>query len=203
MGKVILAGLTAVVVLMSGCSATTQYETDIITLKDKNKEKEEKGKEIVTVWVDQITSRGWNFGRGVIRENYKYSFAVAATETLKRGYKYFTIVSPEDFLSVLKAHNVTNVQDAYDACVLDKKDGFMQPSFNPYTKCDSISNKFDNGNMLEVRAINHDAAAYRIEFTNTKKEGSTNTFDAKKVLESDLVKGLNKDYFVKGTRDAY
>ncbi len=198
MKKIITTGVVAASILLSGCGVTTKYSTDL-HIPDKNKP-------IVSILVDQdATSLGNVMVGSVVRTNYMYSFAVAATKTTDSGYKYFTIVEPVELAKQLVDREVTNVQEAYNACD-SGKGGFMDfgitYTYNlgtSKTNCDVMTYRYTDPTLTGGSVV-HKNVKYLIEMHNEPRANSNTTFNAKEVLGSELVSSLNKEYFVEGNR---
>ena len=199
MRKIITTGVIAASILLSGCGITTDYMTDLHVSKKSNRT-------LVTILVDQdSTSLGGLMVGSVVRTNYMYSFAVASKKTIDEGYKYFTIVRPTELVQQLTDRNVTNVQEAYDAC--DSGDGSFIRFGTTYTynlgtnrnNCDVMTNRYTNATLTGGTVV-HKSVAYTFEMHNGSSLSPNATFDAQKVLDSELVSDLDKEYFVQGKR---
>ena len=200
-----LFAIAVVVLFISGCSVTSK--TSVYG----------HGNQDIFVYVDRdSTALGFILADSVGRTNYMYSFAVAAQYTLDHGYKYFSIYEPKQFIEQLKDRNATNVQEAYDAC--KSGSGSFQTGLTFTTFYDSVTNKLrsNSWNTDNIKYSNncdsilylykeptykgttvHRAVRYRIEMHNKNRHDNI-TFNAQDVLNSELIRELNKDYFVNG-----
>ncbi len=129
------------------------------------------------------------------RENYKYSFAIAATKTIDSGFTYFSISGPEHFVKQYQDRNVTNVQEAYTACM--EGEGSFYTTFSlrwmsGTSNCEYIVKSFNE--LDGIKTARHIAIKYTIEMHNEDRKDDL-TFNAKEVLASELINGLNKKYF--------
>jgi len=191
-----LTMLAILAILASGCSAT--YKTKV---SPPGKYKHNG----VAIEVDQdATNFSYTGNASVMRVNYKYALAVAAKTTLDRGFKYFSIEGPRPLMDQLKDRNVTNVEEAYNAC--DSGDG----SFRMYYSIESAGEEFDGNHRRRKNCdniifgwresvfnggANHRYVRLSFEMSNEDKKNNR-TFNAKEVLESDFMKDLNPAYFV-------
>jgi|GEM_PF-6409062 len=136
----------------------------------------------------------------VVRYNYKHSFGAAATTTKNAGFKYFTIIEPIELVNQFNNRNVTNVQEAYDAC--DTGDG----SFLSNVSTTYLAMGFTEPNC-EVAAFSGDrvtaktkSVRYKFDMHNEPRDTHA-TFNVEEVLSSELLKDANKEYFVPMERD--
>ena len=194
--KIITTGVVSASILLSGCGVTTKYITDL-HVPDKNKP-------IVAILVDQdSTSLGGAMVGSVVRANYMYSFAVAAKTTTDAGYKYFTVIEPVELAKQFTDREVTNVQEAYDAC--DSGDGSFAMGFTyrdlmkEKNNCDVMTHRYSDSTLTGGTVV-HKSVRYVVEMHNEPRTNSNATFNTKEVLDSKLVSSLNKEYFVKGKR---
>lgn len=129
------------------------------------------------------------------RENYKYSFAIAAKKTIDSGFKYFSISGPEQFVKQYEDRNVTNIQEAYTAC-MEGKDSFYTTFsvrwMSGTSNCEYIVRSFSE--MDGIQKAQHRAIKYTIEMHNEDRKDDL-TFNAEEVLTSELIKDLNQKYF--------
>ncbi len=132
-----------------------------------------------------------------IEENYKYTFAIAATSTLDAGFSYFSIVDPEQLAKQYRDRNVTNISEAYTAC-MDGEGSFHTTASLSWIGEDEIPNCQNIVHMFKERdglkTAQHRAIRYTIHMHNEDRKDHT-TFSAEEALKSDLVKDLNKEYF--------
>ncbi len=195
--KIITAGAVVATLMFSGCSLTASYATKVDTIP-------ERPVETIGVMLSQdSTSLGFIAAGDVTRTNYKYAFATIATGTLERGYKYFTVSAPEKFVQQLTNRNVSNFQEAYDACNNGSGSftvGFLsQGVFGGYRNCDSIVIGLQQATLTGGTVL-HKWIHFEAEMHNDARPDSHTTFDAQEILKSDLLDGLNKEYFVKNNR---
>ncbi|RLA78258.1 MAG: hypothetical protein DRG78_15540 [Epsilonproteobacteria bacterium] len=198
LNKIIITGVVVASILLSGCGVTTKYMTDL-HVPDKNKP-------IVAILVDQdATSLGGVMVGSVVRTNFMYSFAVAAQTTTDAGYKYFTVIEPVELAKQFTDREVTNVQEAYDACD-SGEGGFINLgityTFNlgtSKTNCDVMTHRYSDSTLTGGTVV-HKSVRYVIEMHNEPRANGNATFNTKEVLDSKLVSSLNKEYFVKGKR---
>jgi outer membrane murein-binding lipoprotein Lpp len=181
--------------LFSGCSATANYYTQTKKLSAQ--------KPIVDIKVDQdSTSLGWINAGNVTRTNYLYAFGTAAQTTVNNGYKYFTIIKPEELVKQYKDRNVHNLQGAYDACDSGENSFKVGTSLAPAdihnNHCDHII--YERRQATLSGQVIHRAIGFTIEMHNDPRPNSYATFDAQEVLKSDLLKDLNKEYFKENVR---
>jgi len=197
--KIVIA--IAATILISGCSVTQPYSTLATTYQyDKDSNKAE-------IKVDQDSNLlGDTLSGGTVRTNYKYSFGVSAKKTIDQGFKYFTIIEPKELAKQFEDRGVTNVQEAYDAC--DEGEGSFFAGYNvkyPFNSgrgkgynCDDATNSISMTTLLTQET--HKIVKYVIVMHNEPRANSAATFNAQEVLDSKLLEGLNKDYFLSGTR---
>jgi len=184
----LLGGTALFGLIFTGCTA--KYET-VAKFNPETK--------IAVIKVDQdATALGFVNGGNVQRLNYKYSFGAAATTAINNGYSYFSIYLPLDLIIQYKTRNVKNVEEAYEACISGDKSFRWQLSFNFSREgCDTIV--FPKKETTISGTVLHNAIQYTIELHNEDRKDNS-TFNAKEVLESELLKGLNKEYFVSNKR---
>jgi hypothetical protein len=199
MNSVGVGCVIAASIMLSGCGITTSYMTDLHVSHKSDRT-------LVTILVDQdATSLGGIMIGSVVRTNYMYSFAVASTKTIDAGYEYFTIVHPAELVEQLRDRDVTNVQEAYDAC--DAGDGSFIKFGVTYTynlgsnrnNCDVMTNRYTNATLTGGTVV-HKSVAYTFEMHNGSSLSPYATFKAKDVLASELVSDLDESYFVEGKR---
>ncbi|TLS71789.1 hypothetical protein [Aliarcobacter thereius] len=174
--------------LLTGCTA--KYET-VAKFNEETK--------LAVIKVDQdATSVGFVNAGNVQKLNYKYSFGVAATTAINNGFTYFSIYSPHELAYHYRDRKVNNVEEAYEACLSGDGSFRWQLTFN-FTRegCDTIM--FPSRETTISGTVSHRTISYIVELYNEDRKDNI-TFNAKEVLESDLLKGLNKDYFVPNKR---
>ncbi|WP_066356528.1 hypothetical protein [Aliarcobacter skirrowii] len=174
--------------LFSGCTA--KYETEV---KFNNETK------LASIKVDQdATMVGFINSGDVQKLNYRYSFGAAATAAVNNGFTYFSIYAPHELAYHYRDRKVNNVEEAYEACLSGDGSFRWQLTFN-FTRegCDTIV--FPRQETTIGGTITHNMIRYIVELHNEDRKDSI-TFNAKEVLESELLKGLNKDYFVPNKR---
>lgn len=139
---------------------------------------------------------------GVMRTNYMYSFAIAATATKDAGYTYFSIIAPKEIVEQYKIRNVQTVQDAYDAC--DGGEGSftmaiwddMLPLIFDDSRCDSIVSGSGAVTFYYGASMKHRSVSEYIRMHNNEPEYKMLvSFNAQDVLNSEVVKGLDPEYF--------
>ena len=182
-------------VLFSGCALTTKYRTTISSPVEN--------KQYVSIVADQdATSAGFLMTGSVIRTNYMYAYGIAAQAAVDKGYTHFTITYPEPLVSHLIDRNVQNVQEAYDACTSGKNSFTMsldaRAAFQDQKKCDSIY-RHSNDHTFFGGTVVHMPVSIGVKLHNGPISDSA-TFDANEVLNSSLIKGLDKEYFKKMQR---
>jgi len=191
---VLLSAVILGSVVFSGCSATANYYTQ--TKKVSPQEP------IVNIKVDQdSTALGFINAGNVTRTNYLYAFGTAAQTTIDNGYKYFTIIKPEQLINQYKDRKVHSLQEAYDAC--DKGDSSFQMALGygnivHDNNCDHIV--YPTKQVTLSGQVMHKAIGFTIEMHNDPRPDSYVTFDAQKILQSDLLKDLDKKYFKENVR---
>jgi hypothetical protein len=180
----------------TGCSIKANYYTKV--------KKASQNKPIVFIKADQdSTSLGLINVGNVTRTNYLYAFGTAAQTTLDNGYKYFTIIEPKELIEQYRDRKVHNLQEAYDACDSGKNSfkvmTSLLPAFINNNHCDHII--FERKQItLTGAGVTHRAIGFTIEMHNDQRPDSYATFDAQKVLQSDLLKDLDKKYFKENVR---
>ena len=188
--------LATIIGLFSGCGAS--YKTVIVPDKTT--------KNVVHLEVDQDSTGLSMIQTGnVMRTNYRYSFAVAATTTINKGFTYFSIAKPHDLINQYRNREVLTIQDAYDAC--NNGSGNFRMAINlslekkllkvDSNNCDAILHGWSETTIRGTTA--HENIHYYIKMHNENRKDNI-TFNAKDVLKSDLIKGLNPEYFVPMTR---
>jgi len=181
---------------LTGCSIKANYYTKV--------KKAPLNKQIAFIEADQdSTSLGLINVGNVTRTNYLYAFGTAAQTTLDNGYKYFTIIEPTELTEQYIDRDVHNLQEAYDACDRGKN------SFKVMTNrliadihnnhCDHIIDERYQATLFGGQ-VTHRAIKFTIEMHNEPMPNSNATFDAQNVLQSDLLKDLNKKYFKENVR---
>ena len=189
-GTLLLSSVLLGSFLMSGCSTTADY----ITIA-----KVSKNEPVVTIIADQdSTSLGFLNVGNVRRKNYLYAFGIAAQTTIDNGFKYFTIIEPKELIQQYEDRNVHNLEDAYDACDKGKHSFHMGTntiaSVVKYNRCDHIVVD-SHQNTLTGGTVRHSSIHFQVEMHNDPRPNSNATFEAQKVLHSELLKDLNKEYF--------
>lgn len=184
-----LLGATALFgLIFTGCTA--KYETEV---KFNNETK------LASINVDQdATALGFVNGGNVQRLNYKYSFGVAAKAAIDNGYSHFSIYMPLDLAHQYVTRKVNTIEEAYEACLSGDKSFRWQLTFN-FTRegCDTIV--FPRQETTISGTVLHNMIRYIVELHNEDRKDHV-TFNAKEVLESDILKDLNKEYFVSNKR---
>ena len=195
-----LTMVATIAFLMSGC--TTHY----YTYGAVNKE----NKTAYIVANEDSTMLGPVLADSVGRTNYQYSFAIAATATLDSGFKYFSITRPSQFVEQLKDRNVTNYDEAYEACTsgsnsfrigmsfLGEIDGWR--NFNEgdrrkkkfLNNCDSIMEEMRDASWRGTEVLR--MISYYIEMHNEDRKDNL-TFNAQEVMDNEKTKGLNPEWF--------
>ena len=193
---VLLSAVILGSVVFSGCSVKANYYTKV--------EKKSQNKPIVYIKVDQdATSLGLINVGNVTRTNYLYAFGTAAQTTIDNGYKYFTIIKPKELVEQYKDRNVHNLKEAYDACDSGKNSFKVMTSLAPAdinnNHCDHIIYERKQSTLTGGQ-VTHRAIGFTIEMHNDPRPNSYATFDAQKVLQSNLLKDLNKEYFKENVR---
>ena len=180
----------------SGCAATTSYQTAIKPQKDKT---------VVHILADQdATSASWLMSGSVVRTNYMYALATAAQTTKDAGYTFFTIISPSQLVEQFKDRNVVSIQDAYDACDSGSESFMMGLSvkrtynYDP-NNCDAMVRRYQRNTFFGGTVI-HKSVDIIIKMHNDNGKKGSFWFNANKVLASDLVSGLDPEYFVNNKR---
>ncbi|OCL95880.1 hypothetical protein [Aliarcobacter thereius] len=184
-----LLGATVLFVfLLTGCTA--KYGT-IIDYKEESK--------VAFISMDQDSTVLWLVNGGVVlKNNYKYSFGAAATTTINNGYTHFSILVPDELIKHYKERKVMTIEDAYEACESGENSFKWAITLNTKRKgCNSII--FQREEVTFYGNVSHSFTEYYIELHNEDRKDNI-TFNAKEVLESDLLRGLNKDYFVPNKR---
>ncbi|WP_428739840.1 hypothetical protein [Sulfurimonas sp.] len=172
---------------MSGCSMTTSSKT-LVNIVDDDPTK-------LYVKADRdSTSLGFlNIGN-VVRKNYKIAMGVAASETIKRGYKYFTIIDPYKYTSLMNEKKPTNLQEFYDMCDQGDDRFHMGVSFRNTiqegTKCDSIVYAWDDA-TLTGGTVKHRAVRFVARLSNEKLNDQS--LDAQEVLNAEIIKELGSE----------
>lgn len=195
--KTISLGLVAGIVL-TGCG---------ITHKTVVKPYNNKVSHVNIVSSQETSALGSIRERNIVKTNYKYAFGIAATSTKKAGFEYFSISEPKRLMEQYTKYKVTNVQEAYDACV-DVQDGAFRVFLSMMDTTKVITDgfgaeRYNNCDQLIPRTYSQ--ATYmgsvytapvdmKIEMHNEDRQDNI-TFNADEVLKSDLLKGLNKDWF--------
>lgn len=184
----LLGGTALFGLIFTGCTA--KYET----VAEFNPETK-----IASIKVDQdATALGFVNGGNVQRLNYKYSFGAAATTAINNGFNYFSIYAPHELAYHYRDRKVNNVEEAYKACLSGDGSFKWQLTFTfSRDGCDTIV--FPKKETTISGTVLHNAIQYTIELHNEDRKDHV-TFNAKEVLESELLKGLNKDYFVPNKR---
>lgn len=185
MKLITVLGIPVLAMLFAGCGVT--HVTATIPEKDHPNK-------ILVVADQEIGYSPYMVGIS-IRENYKYSFAIAATKTIDSGYKYFSVVTPEQLVKQYQDRNVMNVEEAYTDCM--EGDGSFHTTaslrwIEGDANCQSIV--FMSKEMSGIRSGLHRAIKYTIEMHNEDRNDHL-TFNAADVLKSEVVQDLNKEYF--------
>lgn len=213
----LVLGILFFALLLSGCARKNHEYGTRVTASNPAK---------IHVSQDSTFLSGYGIGE-VIRTDYKYSFGVAATTAINRGYTYFSIDQETPTLIMqYKDRNVKTIEDAYNAC--DSGSGSFswgltrQINFiaHPEVEYDSKTGKKNyKGNYCEyilAGGLNprqneqienitkpfkrlHGGIKYSIELHNEDRQDNV-TFNAQEVLNSKLLEGLNKDYFLPNSR---
>jgi hypothetical protein len=179
------------IVLFSGCS-TKQFKTEI----------NRTGPNYHSIKVDQdSTSAERILIMKVTRTNYKYALGAGATLAKDNGFSHFSIVTGP-LMNQYRDKNVQTIEDAYNACDTNGEGGFRWAfmSLNNimgFSRCDNITKQYlaKNGLVQDHRNV----VTIEVHLHNNNLKDNI-TFNADEVLASDLLKGLNMDYFRNSTR---
>ena len=204
MKKISFLSIIAINIILIGCSISPSYKTDVIPIEDNNKH-------IVNIDVDQeVTFFGKSQESNIVRVNYKYALAASAQAAKDAGFKYFSIIEPERLLKQYKKKNVSNIQEAYDTCAKGDESFKIHADYihsrfwkNHYKddeyNCSTITYKHSHSYLMGGTGV-HKNIKFKIELHNDLRPNSNSIFNANDVLNSDLIKSLNKNYFVKNKR---
>ncbi len=132
-----------------------------------------------------------------LKENYKYTFGIAATATIDNGFKFFSIVDPKQLIKQYKDRNVTTAKEAYTACM--EGDGSFHTTFSlswmgedEIPNCQNIVYMFTE--QVGIKTAEHRVVRYYIEMHNDDRQDYV-TFNAQDVLDSKFIKALDSKYF--------
>lgn len=191
MKKLLLILSVGIVMLFTGCGSTHYTSFSLPTKKTSS----------IFVEVNQDSTSVGFIGIGnVKRTNYKYAFGAAATKTKEHGFKYFSMKFPNAILEQYRERKVTNIRDAYNACDSGDESFSKAYSFrilNGGYKCDKITHSW-KANTISGRTL-YSKVFFSIYMHNEDRKDNV-TFNAQDVLDSKLLKGLNREYFVKNKR---
>ena len=185
--KLISAGVFAIAIF-TGCGSS---------LSSVKPSKIEKNVTTIKADVEAAMMGFINIGR-VTRDNYKYAFAMAATETKNKGYESFSITYPHRLVGLYREKNVKNFEEAYNVC--DKGKGSFSASFSVYKMASNVRiiQESTCDNMLHtINTIAGDRASVTlvIRYSNIDSMENNVTFNADDVLSSSLLEGLDKSNF--------
>ena len=191
--KGIIIGAAAAAVVFSGCSVAGTESLRADVKKDDPT--------VVNILADKDnTAVGFvNIGN-VVRNNYVAALAEAAKVTLDHGYKYFTIIEPKEFVSLLEEEKPKNLEEYYVMCDSGKESFHMGLSLRNSgvmedQRCDKIVFRVDESTLLRG-TVKHGKVFFVIRMSNEKLKPYT--LDAKEVLNSKRVKELDPDMLKKG-----
>lgn len=160
---------------------------------------------------DDVTSQIIFFPERIAKANLPYALGIAATKTKEKGYRYFNIIAPQNFLAVLKDHKIKNAQELIDVCndsddeyqigdivlLIKKGSNYTGTTVEGNYRCDysvagSQSENTYRGNIY------HESVGFIIELTNEKDPNNHTQFEADETLNADDIKDLEKQR-LKGT----
>lgn len=185
----VTAGVASLI--LTGCG--TSYST-MITPTQKNV------KDRVLITMNQSSSAlPFQYGK-IARENFKYALGASAQTTKDSGYKYFKIDGPSQITDLMQEKNVKTIDEIYNACdqgvdsfaySLTYRGLATDLGSSNINRCDSITRRYDD---TGVAVYSHNVVSFAIKMTNDFIENQT-FINAEEALKSDLLKGLNPDYF--------
>lgn len=191
--KKIKLGLAVGVVslVLTGCG--TSYST-VVSPASKNIS------DRILITMDQSSSAmPFQYGK-IARENLKYALGSSAQISKDSGYKYFKIDGPSQMIDLLQEKNVKTIDDIYNACnqgedsfaySLTYREVAIDLGSTNINRCDSITRRYDD---IGIAVYSHNVVSFVIKMTNEYIENET-LINADEALKSDLLKGLNADYF--------